>query len=103
MKIITFIGNFAKQNADIIYSSLYIQYIDVIKNNDQFGISLPTFIKIWKNFLPYIQKLTPHSDLCLKYKDMRFNANFWSVEEKEIKVLEWHKHIKWAYKERENY
>ena len=42
-------------------------------------------------------------DLCLKCKDMRFNANFWSVEEKEIKVLEWHKHIKWAYKERENY
>ncbi|CAG8512607.1 9611_t:CDS:2 [Dentiscutata heterogama] len=42
-------------------------------------------------------------DLCLKCKDMRFNANYWSVEEKETKVLEWNKHIKWAYNERENY
>ena len=34
---------------------------------------------------------------------MRFNANYWSNEEKETKVLEWDEHIKWAYKERENY
>jgi len=34
---------------------------------------------------------------------MRFNANYWSIEEKEAKVLEWHKHIKWAHEERENY
>ncbi|CAG8731847.1 1942_t:CDS:2, partial [Ambispora leptoticha] len=93
MKVITFIGNFAKQNglpspgrnfrdntyaiiylpADITYSSLYIQYTEATENNNQHQI------------------------------DMRFNANYWLVEEKETKVLEWHKYIKCAYKERENY
>ena len=34
---------------------------------------------------------------------MRFNANYWSIEEKETKVVEWHKHIKWAHEEQENY
>ncbi|KAF0552575.1 chaperonin: PROVISIONAL [Gigaspora margarita] len=34
---------------------------------------------------------------------MRFNAIYWSVEEKEEKVLEWNEHIEWAHKERENY
>ena len=35
----------------------------------------------------------------LKSKDMRFNANYWMIEKKEAKVLEWHKHIKWANEE----
>ena len=62
-----------------------------------------TFIRIWKKFLLYIKKLTPRSDLCLKCKDMQFNTNYWTVEEKETKILEQHKHIKWTHKERENY
>ncbi|KAF0333403.1 chaperonin: PROVISIONAL [Gigaspora margarita] len=96
MKVISFIGNFAKQNglpspgqnfhdntiaiiylqADTTYSSLHIQYLEAIKTNDQFGVCFTTFINIWKKFLPHIKKLTPWSDLCLKCKDMRFNANY---------------------------
>ena len=34
---------------------------------------------------------------------MRFNASYWSIEEKETKVLEWYEHIKQAHEERENY
>ncbi|CAG8757946.1 10153_t:CDS:2 [Gigaspora margarita] len=34
---------------------------------------------------------------------MRFNANYWSIKEKDIKVLEWYKHIEWAHKERKIY
>ncbi|CAG8442120.1 299_t:CDS:2 [Scutellospora calospora] len=123
IKVITFIGNFAKQNglpspgrsfrdntiaiiylpADTTYSSLHIQYLETIKTNNQFEVGFTTFVKIWKKFLPHIKKLTPRSDLCLKCKNMRFNAIYWSNEEKETKVLEWHEHIKWAYEERENY
>ncbi|CAG8815033.1 18875_t:CDS:2 [Gigaspora margarita] len=119
IKVITFIGNFAKQNglpspghsfcdntttiiylpADTTYLSLYIQYLEAIKTNNQFVVGFTTFIKIWKKFSPHIKKLTPCSDLCLKCKDMRFNANYWSIEEKETKVLEWHNHIKWAQEE----
>ncbi|CAG8449024.1 8405_t:CDS:2 [Scutellospora calospora] len=108
MNVITFIANYAKQNglpspgrsfhdntsiiiylpADITYSSLHVQYLEAIKNNNQYGVALTTFNRIWKKFLPHIKKLTPKSDLCLKYKDMRFNANYWTIEEKEIKVLE---------------
>ncbi|CAG8499418.1 25214_t:CDS:10, partial [Cetraspora pellucida] len=95
MKVITFIGNFAKQNS--------LSSPEAINTNDQFEISLITFIRIWKKFLLYIKKLTLHSNLCLKYKDMRFNANYWSIEEKETKVLEWHKYIKWTQEEQENY
>ncbi|CAG8578602.1 8207_t:CDS:1, partial [Scutellospora calospora] len=54
----------------ITYSSLYIQYIEAIENTDQYEISLSTFSRIWKKFLPHIKKLTPRSDLCLKCKDM---------------------------------
>ncbi|CAG8709776.1 21118_t:CDS:2 [Cetraspora pellucida] len=66
MKVITFIGNFAKQNglpslgqsfhdntiaiiylpADTTYLSLYTQYLEAINTNDQFEISLMTFIRI---------------------------------------------------------
>ena len=77
--------------------------MEAIKEDYQFEVGLTTFYKIWKKFLPHIKKLTPRSDLCLKCKDMRFNANYWTVEEKESKVFEWHKHIEWAHKERENY
>ncbi|CAG8837177.1 19024_t:CDS:1, partial [Cetraspora pellucida] len=41
-----------------------------------------------KKFLPHIKKLTSQSDLCLKCKEMQFNANYWTIEEKETKVLE---------------
>ncbi|CAG8710889.1 9951_t:CDS:2, partial [Gigaspora margarita] len=119
IKVITFIENFAKQNnllsleqsfcdntttiiyllADTTYSSLHIQYLEAIKTDNQFEISFITFVKIWKKFLPYIKKLTPCSDLCLKCKDMRFNTNYWSNKEKVTKVLEWYKHIKWAHEE----
>ncbi|KAF0535459.1 chaperonin: PROVISIONAL [Gigaspora margarita] len=58
MKVITFIGNFAKQNG--------LPSLEAIETNDQFGVK------------------------------MRFNANYWTTKEKETKVLEWHKHIKWA-------
>lgn len=34
---------------------------------------------------------------------MRFNANFWSLAEKEQKVNNWNVHIKWANNERDNY
>ncbi|CAG8854317.1 45230_t:CDS:2, partial [Gigaspora margarita] len=90
MKVITFIGNFAKQNglpspADTTYSSLHIQYLEAIKTNNQFGVCFTTFINIWKKYLLHIKKLTPCSDLCLKCKDMRFNANYWMIEEKEAK------------------
>ncbi|CAG8664345.1 21529_t:CDS:2 [Cetraspora pellucida] len=47
-----------------------------------------------EKILPQIKKLTLCSDLCFKYKDIRFNANYWTTEEKETKVLEWHNHIK---------
>ncbi|CAG8712946.1 2151_t:CDS:1, partial [Dentiscutata heterogama] len=70
------------------YLSLHTQYLEAINTNDQFEISLMIFIRIWKKFLPSIKKLTPHSDLCLKYKDIRLNANYLSIEEKETKVLE---------------
>ncbi|CAG8680735.1 10443_t:CDS:2, partial [Scutellospora calospora] len=108
MKVISFIGNFAKQNglpspgrnfqdntiaiiylpADITYLSLHTQYLEAIKANNQFEVSLKTFIRIWKKFLPQIKKLIPRSDLCFKYKDIRFNANYWTIEEKDTKVLE---------------
>ncbi|CAG8839668.1 7938_t:CDS:2, partial [Cetraspora pellucida] len=98
IKVITFIGNYAKQNgfpfpASITYSSLHIQYLEAIGKDHQFKVGLTIFYKIWKKFLSHIKKLTPHSDLCLKCKDIRFNANYWSIKEKDIKVLEWHKHI----------
>ncbi|CAG8480403.1 7057_t:CDS:2, partial [Scutellospora calospora] len=90
MNVITFIANYAKQNglpspADITYSSLHIQYLEAIKTNDQYGVSLNTFNRIWKKFLPYIKKLTPR------------------IEEKKAKVLEWYQHIEWVHKERKNY
>ena len=34
---------------------------------------------------------------------MKFNANFWSLAEKEQKVNNWDAHIKWANNERDNY
>jgi hypothetical protein len=34
---------------------------------------------------------------------MRFNANFWSLAEKEQKVNNWNAHIKRANNERDNY
>lgn len=34
---------------------------------------------------------------------MRFNANFWSLAEKEKKVNNWNEHIKWANEERDYY
>ena len=34
---------------------------------------------------------------------MRFNANFWSLAEKEQKVNDWNAHIKWTNNERGNY
>ncbi|CAG8613345.1 14731_t:CDS:2 [Cetraspora pellucida] len=66
MKVITFIGNFAKQNglpslgqsfhdntiaiiylqADTTYLFLHTQYLEAINTNDQFEISLMTFIRI---------------------------------------------------------
>ncbi|CAG8508364.1 2611_t:CDS:2 [Scutellospora calospora] len=69
MKVITFI-------ADATYSSLYIQYLEAIKNSEQFEVSLITFTRVWKKFLPQIKKLTPRSDLCFKCKDMKINANY---------------------------
>ncbi|CAG8844389.1 11776_t:CDS:2, partial [Gigaspora margarita] len=79
--------------ADVTFNSLYIQYLEAIENNNKFEVSSTTFDKIWRKFLPYIKKLTPHSDLYLKCKDMQFNVIYWSVKEKEEKVLEWNEHI----------
>ncbi|CAG8836294.1 20475_t:CDS:1, partial [Cetraspora pellucida] len=62
--------------ADTTYLSLHIQYLETTENNDEYEVCYTTFNKIWKKFLPYIKKLTPRSDLCLKCKDMRFNANY---------------------------
>ena len=63
-------------SADITYLFLHTQYLEVTENNNEYRVSYTTFNRIWKKFLPHIKKLTPRSDLCLKCKDMQFNANY---------------------------
>src|SRR5439155_24622297 len=74
-----------------------------IGTGSEHHISYSSFVRIWKSYLPEIQFLSPQTDLCTLCKEMRFNANFWSLAEKEQKVNNWDAHIKWANNERDNY
>ncbi|CAG8484835.1 11072_t:CDS:2, partial [Scutellospora calospora] len=88
------------------YASLYRQYLNAIQqyeNIEELFISLSSFKRILKNYLSEIKFLTPRSNLCFFCKIMRFNTDKWTIKEKELKVIEWSKHIETANNEREYY
>jgi len=110
--IIIIIGrNFRKDTKPLIflpanetYSSIYNYYSNSIDEvPDILSVSYSTFCRIWKTYLPDIKFLTPRSDLCGFCKEHRFNAKYWTQEEKDKKIIEWSNHITWAFNEREYY
>jgi hypothetical protein len=82
---------------------MHEEFLCCIGTETEDHIGYSTFVKIWKSYLPEFQFLSPRTDLCTLCKEMRFNANFWSLAEKEKRVNNWNEHIKWANKERDNY
>jgi hypothetical protein len=89
--------------ADNSYSSLYRLYSDNFDEDSDYNISLSTFHRVWKKYLPEIKFLTPRSDLCNLCKEMRFSSKYWAESEIEKKVNEWNYHINWANRERTFY
>ncbi|CAG8802773.1 20075_t:CDS:2 [Gigaspora margarita] len=82
--------------------SLYRLYNNATNEEDK-QISLSSFLRIWKRYLPNIKFMTPRSDLCMVCKSARFGAKYWSMNEVEQKIQEWTNHFNWAGLERENY
>ncbi|CAG8804208.1 4723_t:CDS:2, partial [Gigaspora margarita] len=66
-------------------------------------ISISSFQRIWKWYLPRIQFMTAHSDLCMLCKQRRFGAKYWNTNETFQKLNKWIAHYNWAYLEHENY
>nr|CAG8608898.1 12038_t:CDS:2 [Entrophospora candida] len=89
--------------ADENHTTVFKYFIDAVEENSEICISNKTFQKIWHTYLPEIKFLTPRSDLCHTCKEHRFNANYWMLGEKEVKVKKWNDHITWAMKECEYY
>jgi hypothetical protein len=50
-------------------------------------ISETTFWQIWNKYIPEIKFLSPHSDLCFKCKEMRFNSKYWTEQESDKNKL----------------
>ena len=57
--------------ADNSYSSLYRLYSDNFDEDSDYNISLSTFHRVWKKYVPEI-----------KCKKMRFSSKYWAVEKK---------------------
>jgi len=85
------------------YSSLYRLYSDNFEEGSEHYISLSTFHRIWKKYIPEVKFLTLRSDLCGLCKNMRFYSTYWAENEIEKKVNEWNHHINWANYERAFY
>ena len=81
---------------------MYQIYNDV-KYGSEDEISMPSFRRIWKKYLPGIKFMTARSDLCTLCKSMWFSAKYWSTIETKQKLQEWQNHTTWAQLERENY
>ncbi|CAG8687775.1 13943_t:CDS:2 [Gigaspora margarita] len=65
--------------------SLY-QIYDDVENGSDHEISISSFRKIWKKYLPGIKFLTARNDLCTLCKSMRFGAKYWPAIETEQKL-----------------
>ncbi|CAG8732697.1 27146_t:CDS:2, partial [Gigaspora margarita] len=55
-----------------------------------------------KKYVPEIRFLSPRSDLCMLCKNMRFNTQYWTENERDYNIQEWNNHIKWGIK-KENF
>ncbi|CAG8744318.1 7130_t:CDS:2 [Gigaspora margarita] len=122
LNVLHFIANFANQHGlpspgcsfrdntrEIIYlpaceskRSLYRIYND-LEHDGVNDVSLSSFLRIWKRYLPGIQFLTARSDLCMLCKKRRFGVKYWNASEVLQKLNEWTDHYNWACLEHENY
>ncbi|CAG8843875.1 28970_t:CDS:2, partial [Gigaspora margarita] len=122
LRVLRFITNFANQHGlpspgrsfrddtkEIIYlpaceskRSLFRIYNSVEVERIK-EISLSSFQRIWKRYLPGIKFITARNDLCMTCKTMRFGDKYWCTEETQQKLEEWTSHFTWAQLERENY